>query len=385
MYPLTIGLMIENKPLADEIHSVLRSLPYPIILEQPQVSDWPEFLKKLERLQPHVILYDVTKPGDAPVEHIGRIRSLHVPPAVFAVDNTPTPERILRAIHAGAAEFLYPPLAAPLQTALEKLAAETSKAADSQGHGRVAAFVSAKGGCGATTVACHTAVEIPALTEEKVLLADLDLEAGLVSFLMGVTAPYSLLDAVENLHRLDPSFWNGLVSTGRPDVDVAGSVSTPSYRPAPTRDQLRDLLGFLRRRYGAGLLDLGRGVTPVLMSAVEHVDTTFLLTTLEIPALHCAEQMITTLLNSGYSKDRLQVVVNRMPKHPEITIPELETMLGASIYLTVPNDYPALYECYSEGKLLPGGSRLSECFAHVAAPIMGVPDSAKKKVFSLFG
>jgi len=381
VYPLTVALVIGTKPLGDEIRPVLQAFGCRVVLDQNDVGDWNEFLGKLDRLRPNVVLYDVARLQEGMEEPLKRIRAAHLPPLVFAVDTSATPERILRAIHAGASEFIYPPAAAPLKEALEKLAEETRRQTDSQGHGRIAAFVSAKGGCGTTTIAIHTAMEIRSLTDERVLLADLDLESGLISFLMGAAGSYSLLDVVENLDRLDASFWKGLVSEGRPGVDVLGSVPTPNFQPLPTADQMHDVLRFLRGQYGAVVLDLGRAVTPLLMSTFEHVDNVFVVTPLEIPALHCAEHIAATLLNRGCPKDRLHVILNRVPNDPEVTLPELENMIGAPVFITVPNDYAALNECYSEGKFLPASHRLSRRFAEVAAHILGVP--ARKKNFAL--
>src|ERR1043166_3836589 len=385
MYPLMIGLVVETKQLWEEIQAILQALPFRIVLEQSEVGDWPTFLSKLERLRPEVLLFDISKSRDSIEEQLQHIRSLASPPVFIAVDSKAEPETILRAIRAGAAEFVYPPVSAPLRAALEKLAEQKSQQQhDTKGNGRVAAFLSAKGGCGATTIAVHTAVEVPALTNSKVLLADLDLESGLISFLMKATAPYSMLDAIHNLHRLDPSFWKGLVSNGRPGIEIVGSASTPNYQEIPRADQLRDVLRFVRMQYSTVLLDLGRSLTPMTLSALEHEDMTFLVATLEVPALHRAQHIVRALLNGGYSKDRLHVILNRMPKNPDITISELESMLGVPIFQSVPNDYPALYECYAEGKLLPAGNRLARCFGEVASKITGVEASKPKKKFSIF-
>jgi hypothetical protein len=51
----------------------------------------------------------------------------------------------------------------------------------------------------------------------------------------------------------------------------------------------------------------------------------------------------------------------------------------------LPNDYPELYDCYSEGKLLPRGSNLGQHLARLAAKIGGVEAQPIKKKFSLFG
>ena len=65
------------------------------------------------------------------------------------------------------------------------------------------------------------------------------------------------------------------------------------------------------------------------MAALEEIDEACLVTTLEVPALHQSKQIIQTLLDSGYGKNRIRLILNRAPKRLDITPGELEKMLGA--------------------------------------------------------
>ena len=104
-----------------------------------------------------------------------------------------------------------------------------------KGNGKSFGFFSAKGGCGATTLACHVAAEL-GRAQQKVLLADFDLDAGMVAFITKTKAVYSILDAVNNLHRLDISYWKALVSNGIPGVEI---VSSPMALASKTAAQGR--------------------------------------------------------------------------------------------------------------------------------------------------
>jgi hypothetical protein len=53
------------------------------------------------------------------------------------------------------------------------------------------------------------------------------------------------------------------------------------------------------------------------------------------------------------------------------------------VYTSIPSDYLALNESYSEGKLLGRGSGLGKHFTRLAMSIVGVNDPKKK--FSMFG
>ena len=59
MYPLTIGLAIENRELWDQAQATLADLPFRIIVEHQDVGDVSNFLDRLERMRPDVVLVDV--------------------------------------------------------------------------------------------------------------------------------------------------------------------------------------------------------------------------------------------------------------------------------------------------------------------------------------
>ena len=75
-----------------------------------------------------------------------------------------------------------------------------------------------------------------AARNQKVLLADLDLDAGMVGFITKTKSVYSILDAVNNLHRLDIHYWKALVSNGIPGVEIVSSpMALASKQPAEGR------------------------------------------------------------------------------------------------------------------------------------------------------
>jgi len=381
---LTAGIVIETKDLWDELQGALPELPVRVLLEQPEVGDWNTFLERLERLRPEVVFLDTTKLKDAMADSIRRIKSISCSPAVFALATDAKPETILAAMRAGASEFLYPPFAEHLAPALERVGAEQKRSSPVlRRGGRTIGFVSAKGGCGATTVVCHTAVELPRYTKGRVLLADLDIEAGLISFLLKTNSPYNFMDAAKNTHRLDETYWRALVSNGISGLEVITAPAPPakhSLRP----EHLKSLISFMRSQYDWVLIDLGRSLSNFSTSAIEDMDELFVVTTLEIPALHQAQLIIRRLIEGGYGRERVRLLINRSPKRYELTLDELASMLGVPVYATIPNDYGTLSESYAEGKLLPPSSSLAKHFSRLAMKIGGV-DNQEKKKFSLFG
>jgi pilus assembly protein CpaE len=387
MYPLTIGLAIENREIWDQTQACLAALPFRVIVEHQDLGELSSFIDRMERMRPDVVLVDISSLKE-PVEGlVSSIRNAAGDPMIIALNNTADATTILTSLRAGINEYLYPPLGEPLRRALEKRSIERSRRRDgsAKGGGKGYAFLSAKGGCGATTLVCHVAAEL-GRQNQKVLLMDLDMDAGLVGFLTKTKSVYSILDAVNNLHRLDISYWRALVSNGIPGVEIVASPAALASKQPPKEEQVRHVVGFARPHYDWTLVDLGRSLSRTSLAALEELDEACIVTTLEVPALHQTKQIIQTLLDSGYGKARIKLILNRAPKRLDITPGELEKMLGVPIFFMVPNDYPELYETYAEGRMLTRNSELGKNMARLASKLGGLEeDQNPKKRFALFG
>jgi pilus assembly protein CpaE len=389
MYPLTIGLAIENRDLWDQTQACLAGLPFRIIVQHQDVGDLSNFLDRLERMRPDVVLVDISGWNEPLDGLLTSIRAATGDPMIIALNTAADSESILQSLRAGVNEYLYPPLEETLRRALEKRSADRSRRRDgsAKGSGKAVAFVSAKGGCGATTLVTHVAAEL-GHQNLKVLLMDLDLDAGMVGFLTKTKSVYSVLDAVNNIHRLDISYWKALVSNGIPNVEIVASPLALATKTQPRDDQLRHVLSFARPHYDWTLVDLGRSLSRMAMAALEEMDEVCLVITLEVPALHQSKQIIQTLLDTGYGKNRIRLVLNRAPKRFDISPGELEKMLGVPIFAMVPNDYPELYETYAEGRMLNRSSELGKQIAKLAVKLANLkdenPEIQGKKRFSLF-
>src|SRR5579872_5806379 len=391
MYPLTIGLAIENRDLQEQAQSCLAELPFRIIVEHQDLGDVTNFLDRLERMRPDVVLVDISGWKEPLESLVSSIRNAIGDPMIIALNTTAESESILSVLRAGINEYLFPPLQDTLKKALEKRSAERSRRRlnGAKAGGKAFGFMSAKGGCGATTLICHVAAEL-GRQNQKVLLTDLDLDAGMVGFITKTKAVYSILDAVNNLHRLDIHYWKALVSNGIPGVEIVSSPLSLASKQQPKDEQIRHVLAFARPHYDWTLVDLGRSLSRLSMAALEEIDEVCLVTTLEVPALHQSKQIVQTLLDSGYGKNRIRLILNRSPKRLDITPSELEKMLGVNIFFMVPNDYPELYETYAEGRMLNRNSELGKQMTRLAQKLSNLEeekskDDKNKKRFAFFG
>jgi len=388
MYPLTIGLAIENRELMEQARACLAGMPFRITVEQEDLADLGGFLDRLERMRPDVVLLDITSCREPLDGLVAAIRTATGDSMIVALNTVADSEAILTSLRAGINEYVFPPLAGPLRKALEKRSSERSRRRDGgvKGAAKAFAFFSAKGGCGATTLICHVAAEL-GRQGQKVLLADLDLDAGMIGFITKTKSVYSIQDAVNNLHRLDIHYWKALVSNGIPGVEIMSAPLALASKQQPKDEQLRQVIAFAKPHYDWTLVDLGRSLSRMAMVALEEIDEAVLVATLEVPALHQAKQIVQTLLDSGFGKNRIRLILNRSPKRLDITPADLEKMLAVPIFCSVANDYTELYEAYAEGRMLDRGSNLGKNIARLASKLANTPQEEKgpKKRTGLFG
>jgi pilus assembly protein CpaE len=188
---------------------------------------------------------------------------------------------------------------------------------------------------------------------------------------------------VQNIHRLDLSYWKALISNGQAKLEVIPAPPMASIKRSLDPEPFRQVLNFAQSAYDWIVADLGRNLNVLSMNLLEDVDDVFLVGTLDLPALHQAKQVAQTLMDSGYSQNRLHLILNRMPKRADFTPEEVERILGLPVYATLPNDYPELFEAYAHGTLLASNSDLGQHFAKLAMKIAGVQKQKGKSKLAL--
>jgi pilus assembly protein CpaE len=384
---LTVALVIGDQKLSQEIRSSVRDMPVHVAFEAPMPRPRRELLQKLQAVGPQVILLELDAELEDAEAAVQDIKSILPDCRVLGVGNSADPQVILGAFRVGCTDYLYPPLGRSLVTALGKISAEVStEGKPSAPGGLIFGFLSAKGGCGATTIACHVAAEMRRISadqdKEKMLLADLDMSAGTVGFIMNAERRYHIGEAFSNTNRLDASFWGALVSN-RSGLDIVAAPQ-PGLKPPPAAG-ITETLRFLRSQYRFVLADLGRGVNPFIETALDEIDRVYLVTTPERPALHQARQIAEYFTEKRSPRLDVRLILNRVPhKQLEPVAAECRDIVGLPVCCGISNSYQELYDASVECKLVSRGSRLGKDFAQAARVISRVSgDEGRRSSFSI--
>ncbi len=367
---VTVGVLASTPAVCSDLQACLRQLPVQVVLDERMTRPDPMLLSRLQGLHPELVLVEQPADRDSIPALLRTVAKAAPTAAIVLVNGTADPEAILEAVRAGARDYLYAPFADPLSQVITRLQAARPKAQSGvrRARGRVIGFVSAKGGCGATTVALHAAVSMARESGQPTGLADFDLSCGMVKFLTNGRSQYTVLDAAVNASRLDDSFWSALVEECS-GVEVLSAPAPLAVKQYPETAQFGAVLDFMRSRYSWSLVDLGRGIHTFPASLLEHFDEIYVVTTPDRLALGQAKRVADSLRH-GCSFRNVRLVVNRSPAAAAI---EIERLTGLDVYATLVDAESDLHDALADSRMISDKVPLSRQMGTFARRMAGLP------------
>jgi pilus assembly protein CpaE len=252
------------------------------------------------------------------------------------------PDLILRSMRAGAREFFTVPFAqSTIAKALQWVAAQQQPApATRKADGRLLVFFGSKGGVGVTTVATNFAVALAEESHQSTLLIDLNLHLGDAALNLGIDAPHSIVDALQNAAHVDANLLSKLVVRHDSGLSV---LAAPAELPSAMATNLAigSLLQVARRQFHYVVVDAGKKIDLKQMHLFEESATAYLVTQVGIPELRNANRLITQF--TGDFGPKLEIVINRhQSRSTGLSDEHLAKALNRPIHWKIPNDYTAV-------------------------------------------
>ncbi|MCI0366240.1 MAG: hypothetical protein L0219_20455, partial [Phycisphaerales bacterium] len=251
-------------------------------------------------------------------------------------------ESVIRALRAGANDFLLQPLKRTefrdAMARFERAPRRTAATHESK-LGKVYTFIGTKGGVGTTSLAVNFAA-IQAQRKQTVVALDLDWIANDVAMQVGASPQYTLLEVAENLSRMDQALFEGFVTRDPLGFFLVGPPDALEQRGFFADHQFRDFAAFLIEKYGTVVVDGGRSIADeVVLSACQVSSTVFLVATQEFPTIRNAQRYIAYLMRMGFSQEQVKVVINRYQKKPGpnlATLDQIQQTLNQPVFYGIP-------------------------------------------------
>jgi pilus assembly protein CpaE len=335
--------------------------------------------------QPDVLVLDVRDQNHLPTA-LPILKRQHPQTGVVIVTSRMEPALLLEAMRAGVTEVVSNITEDELRSAIGRLMATHTSTVTA---GRAYAFLGAKGGVGTTTVAVNVATALARLDPNSTLVVDLHVTNGDAAVFLGAEPRFSIVDAMENTHRLDESFFKTLVVKTKAGVDLLASSDRVMLNPVDVR-RIRTILEFAERHYRHIVLDVPRSDAAVL-EALESVARIVVVANQELATVRSASR-IATALRHRYGKERVTVVVSRSDRLADIAHEDVERAVGSPVKYTFPSDYRRALQALNKGipVTVDNHNELSGAFVRFAKSLAGLEKKESKdrpaaSRFSLFG
>lgn len=309
------------------------------------------------------------------------------PAGVFVVAADSTPDLILRAMRAGANEFFaWPPSESQVHEAVNRASARVASLVSARSCQTIV-FIGAKGGAGTTTVAVNCGVEIARLSKRATVIVDLKGGTGEIGLFLGIRSRHSLLDALDNLHRLDSEFIKELTTKHKSGLDIL--VGSDQWeRPAPSDvPAIEEVFRLLSNEYEYLLVDAGAHLNPVTISALYTADMICVVANPDVACVRNAQRIIDRLRQLGPCGDRVRLLLNRAAEPFPIPRAQIEAAIGHPIDHSFPSDYKTVSAALNSGVplALTGNSEMASQFDRFTRRILEpdgnvveMPQGAKK-------
>lgn len=276
--------------------------------------------------------------------------SKHYPDANFMLlTREHQQDLLIRAMRAGVREVLQLPLNhRAFHEAIDRIAA--SAGAIGIREGKVLAFISCKGGSGATFIATNFGYALAALAGKKVLLIDLHGQFGDATLYMSDQRPaMTLSDVCSQIARVDGPFLESCLVHVTNGFGVLAAADDPGHKVELKAEHMDAILRVARKHYDYILLDVGRQIDAISLRALDSSDAIYPVLQLGLPDIRDGRRLLDIFRSLGYPLENTRLIVNRYEKGGKLRLQDLQSALGAEIVHTVPNDYLAVTDSVNQG------------------------------------
>lgn len=361
--PLSL-LMIDSDAVSRQ---ALRELleDYENVKVEAEAADFETGCHLTNQLKPSVVILDLGNPPDPGLAVIERLLVVSPHSAIFVTSDGQRTDTILRAVRAGAQEFLVRPVSQKdLLAALQRIARQRALVtADIADKGKVITLFGCKGGRGTTLIALNLAVALTKSFGRPVAAVDLDLQAGDLSLLFNLKPTYTVHDAAMNIDRVDAIFLKSLLCDHPSGVSLLAAPQRIEEADPIQPLRISQLLSLLKASFAYVVVDTSPTYDERTLAALDAADVLLLIAAPDLSSLYHTQRCVDLFDRLSYNPEKVKLLLNRCPSPPGNAQKTAQEILERPVLWTFPED-KAVMQSLISGEPLALGGKNSPLAAH---------------------
>lgn len=319
---------------------------------EAEASRYEFFADVVSQTHPDVGVISLDADPDKGLDLVSQLHKISPECSILVVSSSSDGSLILRAMRAGAKEFLTHPIKLEdLLTALDRITALRFGKSGGKSRGcTTIAVAGSTGGVGTTSLAVNLGCALAADEKNTVVLVDLDMCLGDADVFLDAIPEYTVLDLAQNVTRLDFALLKRSLTKHASGLFLLPRPVHLEDIPQITEDDMQRVFGLLKATFTHMIIDLSKSYSRLDMLAMQVSDHVLLVTQLDLPCLRNVVRLNTSLNEHSAIKDKVKIVVNRVGlESGQITLKKAQETLGKEIFAQLPNDYRTMSEVRNNG------------------------------------
>ncbi|MDZ4851803.1 MAG: pilus assembly protein CpaE [Pirellulaceae bacterium] len=347
---LRLALVDPRDETREKLKSMLIGMD--LVWLEAECSRYEFFGDVVSQTTPDVGVICMDSSPEKAIALIERLRSASPDCVLIALSQSTDGPTILKALRAGAKEFLTLPVNVDeLLSTLHRILEAKFGTGDSRIRAcKMIAVAGATGGVGCTSIAVNIGCNLASNPENSVALVDLDLALGDADVFLDSIPDYSLLDVTENVSRLDFQLLRKSLTKHSSGLYLLPRPVQLQDLSAINPESLRKVIGLLRASFTHVVIDTSKSFSEVDLAAMELVNEVALIVQLDLPCLRNMVRLLMSFQEMDNIRDKVKVVVNRMGlESGQISLKKARESIGRDVYHQIPNDYRTMVEMRNNG------------------------------------
>ncbi len=347
---LRLAIVDPSDSARDSLKTILLGLD--MVWLEAECSRYEFFSDVVAQTHPDIGVVALDKDPDKALQLVEQLGQTSPNCSVLVVSGSSDGTLILRAMRAGAKEFLPKPVRIEdLIGALERIRERRFGRGETKSRGStVIAIAGATGGVGTTSVAVNLGCVLASDPKNSVALIDLDMSLGDADVFLDTIPDYTLVDVSQNVTRLDFTLLKRSLTKHSSGLFLLPRPVQLEDVKLVTAEDLQRVIGLLKATFTHLVIDLSKSYNSLDMVALDMASHVLLITQLDLPCLRNVVRLMMSFGEIDGMKEKIKIVVNRAGLDSgQISLKKAQETMGRDIFWQLPNEYRTMVEVRNNG------------------------------------